>query len=211
MSDAGNPNREDEWKAYYQKVEKRPPRDLFNKLMQARAADSADAADRLPPGMAIDLGCGDGTETFALLEGGWRVLAVDQSPDAIQRVQAGAHPTHRDRLQTQQATFDQASLTPADLIYAGLSLPFCPPEQFPAVWQNVRQALRSGGCIAAHLFGVRDSWASRTDMTFLTIEQVQEMLAGLDVALLREAEEDRPSAFEVMKHFHYFEVIARRK
>jgi len=210
MSDSGNQNREDEWKAYYQKVEKRPPRALFQALMQARAAD------HLPPGLAIDLGCGDGTETFALLEAGWSVLAVDQSPDAIQRVKQGAHPNHRARLQTQQATFDQAALPPAqaagcDLIYAGLSLPFCPPAQFPDLWQKIRQALQPGGRIAAHLFGVRDSWANRTDMTFLTAEQVQEMLAGLEVELLREAEEDRPSAFEAMKHFHYFEVIARRK
>lgn len=205
MNGDSTQNQEDSWKAYYQKVEKRPPRELFIALMQARAAEPQ------PPGMAIDLGCGDGTETFAMLEAGWSVLAVDQSPDAIQRVEQGAHPSHRARLQTQQASFDRAVLPPADLIYAGLSLPFCPPGLFPEVWQKVREALRPGGRIAAHLFGVRDSWASRADMTFLTSEQVQEMLAGLDVALLREAEEDRPSAFEAMKHFHYFEVIARRK
>jgi len=30
---------------------------------------------------AIDLGCGAGKETLALLDGGWRVLAVDSQPD----------------------------------------------------------------------------------------------------------------------------------
>lgn len=44
----------------------------------------ADADGGTAPGegpLAVDLGCGDGTDTLALLDAGWRVHAVDASPD----------------------------------------------------------------------------------------------------------------------------------
>jgi len=37
---------------------------------------------------AVDLGCGDGTETLALLEAGWTVLAIDREPAAIEYVRS---------------------------------------------------------------------------------------------------------------------------
>ncbi len=51
----------------------------------------------------------------------------------------------RTRLETQVAPFQDVALPAADFVYAGLSLPFCPPEQFPAVWAGVVAALRPGG------------------------------------------------------------------
>ena len=44
------------------------------------------ACQRLGAGagrMAIDLGCGDGTDTLALLDRGWSVLAVDIEPAGL--------------------------------------------------------------------------------------------------------------------------------
>jgi SAM-dependent methyltransferase len=197
---------QDHWKAYYQKLGKRQPRELFQKLM-----GFIEQAGLYPiPGVAVDLGCGDGTETLALLGAGWSVIAIDESADAIERVKIGASLGGWDRVQVQQASFDQAMLPPADLIYAGLSLPFCPPDVFPQLWQKIRQALHPGGCFAGHFFGVRDGWADNPEWTFHTGEQVQSLLDGLQIQYFQEAEDDRPSVFEAMKHFHYFEVIARR-
>ena len=54
------------------------------------------ACQRLGAGagrMAIDLGCGDGTDTLALLDRGWSVLAVDIEPAGLallrSRIRAG--------------------------------------------------------------------------------------------------------------------------
>ena len=35
------------------------------------------------PGVAIDLGCGEGRDTVEILRQNWAVLAIDQNPDAI--------------------------------------------------------------------------------------------------------------------------------
>lgn len=197
---------DDPWAEYYQKVQHREPRELFHRLMALQPAGGNQPAARL----AIDLGCGDGVESLALLAAGWAVLAIDQSPDAIRRVSQRARWAGHDDLQTQLAPFRDATLPPADLIYAGLSLPFCPPADFPGLWHKIRHALRPGATFAAHFFGRRDSWSANPEMTSHTADELKSLLAGLDIALWREVEEDHPSAFEAMKHFHYYEIIARQ-
>ena len=90
------PTTDDIWAAYYQKVAGRPPRPLCMKAMTYYAAPNADLIGRA----AVDLGCGDGTETMALLHHGWQVFALDQHSDAIARVEARVPEDQRHRLTT---------------------------------------------------------------------------------------------------------------
>ncbi|MGH3425483.1 MAG: PfkB family carbohydrate kinase, partial [Nocardioidaceae bacterium] len=52
-------------------------------------------ASGLPPGHALDVGCGEGADAVWLARRGWRVTAVDISPTALQRAAAGADLTDR--------------------------------------------------------------------------------------------------------------------
>ena len=45
-----------------------------------------ETAGPLPPGVALDLGCGAGGDTMWLARRGWRVTAVDISDTAVARV-----------------------------------------------------------------------------------------------------------------------------
>ncbi|WNV77553.1 class I SAM-dependent methyltransferase [Geodermatophilus sp. DSM 44513] len=47
-------------------------------------------AAELPPGRALDAGCGEGGDALWLAERGWRVTAVDFSPVALERAAAAA-------------------------------------------------------------------------------------------------------------------------
>ena len=47
-------------------------------------------AERLTPGRALDLGCGEGGDALWLAERGWQVTAVDLSPTALDRGAAEA-------------------------------------------------------------------------------------------------------------------------
>ncbi len=189
------------WDEYYKKIKGRAPRQLL-----------LDALEKYPTGeslQAIDLGCGDGTETAILLERGWNVLAIDGEPAAIRHLMEKVPAENRDRLQTQVAKFNEVVLSSVDLIHASLSIPFCEPQHFPALWHKIENAIRPGGRFAGQFFGVRDSWAVNTDMTFHTEDQVRAMLETFEIESFQEMDEDG-NAVSGPKHWHVFTVIARK-
>lgn len=190
------------WEVYYQKIQGREPRQLLLDALEKYPAESTGL-------QAIDLGCGDGTETIALLSRGWQVLAVDGEPKGIERLLGRVPPQGRSRLQTQVARFEEVTLPPADLVHASYSIPFCQPEHFPALWQKIANALTPGGRFAGQFFGVHDSWATNPAMTFHTAAQVDEMLAGLEIEYFHEEDADGEAA-SGPKHWHVFTVIARK-
>jgi SAM-dependent methyltransferase len=193
------------WEQYYRAVEGRPLRDLFVESVPFLPTRSTDDRGLV----AIDLGCGDGTEALALLARGWTVIAVDAAPEAIARLRASVAPEDSTRLTALVASFGELELPDADLVYAGLSLPFCDPGDFDRVWRRVSTAVRAAGVFAGHFFGPHDSWADTPDMTFHTREEVEALLDGFDVHLLREQDEDGP-AVSGPKHWHVFHVIASK-
>ncbi|WP_372727322.1 trans-aconitate 2-methyltransferase [Nocardioides sp.] len=192
--------RETSWPAYYEAISGRPARALLKRLL--------DRAPTPGPGMlALDLGCGDGTETEALARTGWPVTAMDVTPEAVEltrgRCRAMSH------VEVVQSSFADFEFPAADLVYAGLSLPFGPGAEFSDVWRRLRAALRPGGVLAMHLLGERDSWAPDASKTFVDGSALPALLRGLEVLEVRELDEDG-EAFGGAKHWHVFEVIVRR-
>ena len=196
---------DDGWLKYYKDQTGRPPRAIMNKAISCCAE-----ADGITPRRAADLGCGEGTETLALLRLGWHVLAIDQKPEAIALLEEKVDPEHRALLATRVAIMETFDLPPLDLFLACFSLPFCRPAYFPALWETVKKSLVPGGIFAGQLFGLRDSWASNHQMTFHAREGIEELLGSFDVIELREEEEDG-HASSGPKHWHLFHVVARKK
>ena len=193
------------WEEYFQKVQGRTPRPLLLDVL-ARFAEQPVPSSR----SAIDLGCGDGTESRVLLERGWSVLAIDGHPVAISRLMANVPPDHLERLQTQVAVYEDVLLHQTNLVLACFSLPFCHPEHFDELWNKVVDAILPGGRFAGHFFGVRDSWAGDPAMTFHTEDQIRALLHGFEFELFDEQDEDGLAA-SGPKHWHFFTIIARKR
>jgi tellurite methyltransferase len=189
------------WGAFYDAVADRPPHDTV-----VQALDHFDREGH--QGFAVDLGCGDGRDTVELVRRGWGVLAIDAQPEAIERLRARPG---LERVETQVARFEDARWPDADLVNAGFSLPFCPPQRFPDVWRRVVSSIRPSGRFSGHLFGVRDEWAGgEREMTFHTRAEGEALLAGFELERFDEVEEDGRTALGEPKHWHVFHVVARK-
>ena len=190
------------WENYYQKIQGRQPRQLL-----------LDVLEKFPTGeslYAIDLGCGDGTETVALLSHGWHVLAVDGTEVGIKRLMDKVSAEGQSHLQTRVAKFEEVTLPSTDLIHASYSIPFCHPDEFSGLWAKITNALKPGGRFAGQFFGINDSWANEPGMTFHTEEQVRALLEQFDTEYFHELDEDGEAA-SGPKHWHVFTVIAKKK
>ena len=65
------------WEEHYGERER-----VWSGRVNARLAE---VAAELPPGRALDLGCGEGADAVWLAERGWDVVAVDISETALGR------------------------------------------------------------------------------------------------------------------------------
>ena len=98
----------------------------------------------LPPGARVlDLGCGPGQDSRALVQAGFGVLAMDASPEMIR--QAAMHPG----VETRLGTFADLSDTAAfEGVWASFSLLHAPRAEFPAHLSAIRRSLKPGGLLA---------------------------------------------------------------
>ena len=192
-----------DWVAYYNAVSDRPPRDTLLKALHNFEADKNASRS------AVDLGCGDGRDTIELLRRGWRVLAIDAEQEGIDRLLS--RPIDMTNLETQVASVEALQLPLVDLINASFSLPFCPPQKFPALWQNVVNSLGSGGRFCGQLFGDRDSWAIYPDLNHHTRTQVEKLLQPFTVEMLEEEEHPGKTAVGEEKYWHLFHIVARKR
>jgi SAM-dependent methyltransferase len=190
-----------DWATYYDAVGRNPARDTL-----VTALDSWSGA----PGFAIDLGCGSGRDTLEMLRRGWRVLAIDREPDALQRLKGFTPSNTRERLSTRVAPFEGLELQPADLVNASYCLPFCEPDALESLWSRITEALQSGGLFAGHFFGDHDDWAGTAGMNFHSRDRFDARFTGWNILQLDVKDEVGATAIGDDKHWHTFSVVARK-
>jgi thioredoxin reductase/SAM-dependent methyltransferase len=109
----------------------------------------AEAAE-LPPGRALDVGCGEGADALWLAGRGWRVTAVDISRTALGRAEANAAEAGRevaDRIEWTHA--DLRVRPPAPDAYDLVSSQFMhlPPEPRRELFARLAAAVAPGGTL----------------------------------------------------------------
>lgn len=192
------------WSAYYEKTGTRPPREtlLF-------ALDRFDDEPDDVPKFAVDLGSGSGRDAIEMLRRGWRVLAVDAEPDAIDALTNRPDLPANAEVSGMVARFEDAAWPECALVNSSFALPLCTPSGFTRVWRRIRTTLRPGGRFAGQLYGNRDSWAGHDGMTFHTRAEVEALLADFAVERLDEEEDDSVTPRGEAKHWHVFHIVAR--
>jgi 2-polyprenyl-3-methyl-5-hydroxy-6-metoxy-1,4-benzoquinol methylase len=105
-------------------------------------------ASGLPPGVALDVGCGEGADVVWLAERGWRVTGADVSPVALERARRHAG---------EAGVADRTTWLHVDLV-AGGELPrgndlvsamylHVPDADFDRVYSDIASSVRPGGSL----------------------------------------------------------------
>lgn len=220
MSEHTNPESKPEvdsdyWARYYAVTVERPAWATVRKAIELFEAEPGARDPGGDPAVgrgrfAVDLGCGGGRDSRALLRAGWRVLAMDREPAALEVLEKAAEPEARARLRTAVGDFATFEIPPCDLVNASLCLPFVERDQFEAMWSRIVAALPPGGRFSAMLFGDRDDSAGEAGMTCLPPERIDEMLAGFEIEHWSDSQEDTKTALGEPHHFHLVEFVARK-
>ena len=191
------------WAAYYDKLRDRPPR----KTLLA----ALDAFGPTPPGaLALDLGCGDGRDVVEMLRRGWRVIAVDAEPEALNKLQARPLPPGSD-VTPIVARFEEVPLPLGVLLVnSSFAMPLCEPPAFHDLWRRIRDGLPSGGRFSGQWYGPCDSWVGRPGITFLGRDEALALLDGLDLEHFEEEESDGVTPRGNPKHWHIYHIVARK-
>lgn len=188
-----------DWSSYYDLTRSGPPRPLLVEAVEYVANRNR----------AIDIGGGALRDTRYLLRQGFDVTVIDKSS----HLREEAQKIDSDQLHAYVTSFEEFDFgnQQYDLAAALFALPFNPPGTFNEVFTKIKQSLVAEGIFCGQFFGVHDSWVSRESMTFHTKEQVNALLADMEIIRFEEKEEDGATADGTAKHWHMFHVIARKR
>ena len=163
------------------------------------------------PGNAIELGCGAGRDTVCLIKNGWNVLAIDRE-DVESRIAAKLEAEELKQFKFLKQKFEDIELEKNNLVVANFSIPFCNKNNFKKLWNKIDDSILKDGYFVGNFFGENDEWKiTKEEMTFLTKEQVMELFSNFEIIELKEVEKDGITGLGQMKHWHVFNVIAKKK
>ena len=104
------------------------------------------AATIVPPGRALDLGCGNGRNSLYLAANGFAVTAWDKNPMSLNNLESIRAAERLDNLQTAVKDLNSLSFDGEyDLILSTVVMMFLEPDTIPGLIANMQRCTKSGG------------------------------------------------------------------
>ncbi len=187
---------------YYNNTEAEKPRNNVRYFIGKMKCNS---------GKAIELGCGAGNDTVYLIKNNWKVLAIDRE-NVEERIAKRLNDKELEKFTFQQQNFESLELEKNNLIVANYCLPFCNKNKFEELWNKIESSITNEGYFVGNFFGTNDGWNGiKKEMIFLSREQIMELFNEFEIILFKETEKDALTGLGRMKHWHIFDVIAKKK
>lgn len=188
------------WENYYQKTSEKPPRPLLVESLSFLSQKNN----------ALDIGAGALNDTRYLLKENFKeVIAIDSAPASLElshKIKDSRFTYHL--LKVENYAFPSRHF---NLVNAQLSLPFLLKKDFLKVWEAIKQTLRPEAILCGQLFGNNDEWNTpKSQMTFLTREEVLELLKDYEVIKFQEIERNDSATENLSKHSHIFNLILKK-
>lgn len=189
-------------KKYYDNTESEKPRKNIQYFIEKV---------KYNPGKAIELRCGARNDTVYLIKNNWNVFAIDRE-NVEERIAKRLNNEEREKFRFQKQNFESIELEKINLIVANYCLPFCNKNNFAELWNKINDNILKDGYFVGNFFGNNDEWKNtKEEMTFLTKEQVIELFKNFDIIEFKEIEKDAITGLGKMKHWHIFNVIAKKR
>jgi trans-aconitate methyltransferase len=189
----------EKWRQYYEKAlsKKHSPRTEF-----AVKINKSDC------NIAVDCGCGTGSDIDYLIKHGYRVHGFDVNSESVSicRNRFDNHPL----VSLSKASFEDYNYPTCGVVIANSSLYFSNPQSFDHTWHKLSSSLVDGGVFAGDFMGVNDSWASnyQSPTAPLSKQHVLELFNGFEVIRIHERDELGKTTLGKMKHWHTFSLVA---
>lgn len=166
---------------------------------------------KINPGICIDLGCGAGRDSKFLIKNGWKVIAIDKE-DTEKMIRSSLQEEEQNYLKFIKQDFENnIILQSCNLLVANSSLSFCNRKNFDDLWKKIVDSISKDGYFVGNFFGINDSWANRPNMAFFTKEEVIKLFSSFKIINFKEVAKNGKTALGVEKHWHIFNVIAKKK
>ncbi|MFT4721075.1 MAG: SAM-dependent methyltransferase [Candidatus Azotimanducaceae bacterium] len=165
--------------------------------------------------IAVDCGCGAGSDIAFLRRNDFTVYAYDIEQASIQRCRKRFKDDGEVLLS--HDSFSSFIYPRASLIVADASLFFCPKSEFEHVWSSMRESIKPKGVFCGSFLGPRDTMAGPDhgkdsfwpDVMVFTEAEVRENFTDFEIIKFTEHEVSGETAQGKSHHWHIFSVVAK--
>ena len=167
--------------------------------------------------IAIDCGCGAGSDIAFLRSHDFFVHAFDIEKESITR--CGVKFKGDSNVLLSQDSFNTYKYPHASLIVSDASLFFCPAQEFSEVWRKITDALLPNGIFSGSFLGPEDTMAGPVynkerywpSVLVLSKDEVKNLLCGYKIESFTEHRTTGKTPDGKPHQWHIFSVIARKK
>lgn len=195
-----------DWSSYYKNKSNLIPRDTLLKTLNFFDKEKKGEVRHI----ANDVGCGHGADTLELLKRGWHVNAFDSETEGLLLLKQSVSAGLMNRLTLINQKFECIELPECNLLNASYSLPFCQPDHFNQLWNEIQRCIKPEGRFSGNFFGEKDEWSANKKMSFHSRKKVDKLFCDFIIEYFDERDEDGATADGTPKHWHVFSVIAKK-
>jgi SAM-dependent methyltransferase len=167
--------------------------------------------------VAIDCGCGAGSDIAFLRANGFTVHAFDIELESITRCEKRFKGD--DSVHLVQSSFEHFDYPAASLIVADASLFFCSNSEFLDVWSKIVNALSPEGVFVGSFLGPEDTMAGPNydkaafwpDTLIVTEDQVRPLFGEFEIVSFTEHKTSGITPQGIPHDWHIFSVVAKKK
>lgn len=165
--------------------------------------------------IAIDCGCGAGSDITFLRQHDFTVHAFDIEEEAILRCKERF--SEDSLVHLSKMSFNAFDYPKASLVVADASLFFCPPLDFESVWTKIRTALEPEGIFCGSFLGPKDTMAGSKkdnnsfwpDVMVCSEAEVRQHFDGFEILKWTEHLQSGKTADQKPHDWHIFSIVAR--